>query len=161
MNRRALLKIIGGSATFGLAGCITRRSSRGSEQNDSGSDTGDTDTATDADSPTLTNRSFDVVSTECGAGTNESSASFETARIRVSGTITGSDSCYTAKLKRVVNETGMLTVSIQSYKRESDSPCSMCLTDIKYDAVFEFENEPPQQVVVLHDDTEVLNESRE
>ncbi|RRJ33751.1 hypothetical protein [Halocatena pleomorpha] len=164
MNRRALLKAIGGSATFGLAGCTTRRSSRGTEQNDTRPETATTDagdTTTDTGTSVFTNRSFDVISTECGAGTNESSASFETARIRVTGTITGSDSCYTAKLKRATSKAGTLTVSIQSYKRENDGPCSMCLTDIKYDAVFEFKNEAPRRIVVLHNDTEVLNESRE
>lgn len=172
MDRRALLKAIGGSATVGLAGCLTRRSSKEPEQsngtepdaedNDTSTEGNDTATATaGGGGPTLTNRSFEVVSAECGTGENKSSASFETKRARVSGTIPGSDSCYTAKLKRVVCKENTLTVSVQSVKRENDTPCSMCVTDIKYEAVFDFKNSLPQRIVVLHNDTEVLNESRE
>lgn len=171
MDRRALLKAIGGSATVGLAGCLTRRSSKEPEQsngtepdaedNDTSTEGNDTATATAGGGPTLTNRSFEVVSAECGTGENKSSASFETKRARVSGTIPGSDSCYTAKLKRVVCKENTLTVSVQSVKRENDTPCSMCVTDIKYEAVFDFKNSLPQRIVVLHNDTEVLNESRE
>lgn len=159
MNRRALLKTIGGSATFGLAGCITQQSSMSPEQsNDTESDAEDTD---DGDGPTLQDRSFTVVSAECGTGKNESSASFETNSVRVSGTIPGSDSCHTAELKHVACEQDTLTVSVAAYKQESDTPCSMCVTDVEYDATFDFESDLPHRIVVLHDEEEVLNESQE
>lgn len=165
MNRRALLKTIGGSATFGLAGCITQQSSMSPEQsNDTASDAEDTDTATDTndgDGPTLQDRSFTVVSAECGTGKNESSASFETNSVRVSGSIPGSDSCHTAELKHVACEQDTLTVSVAAYKQESDTPCSMCVTDVEYDATFNFESDLPHRIVVLHDEEEVLNESQE
>lgn len=168
MNRRALLKTIGGSAVFGLAGCLTRRDDSGTEQpnntTQSPEDTGDNDTTgTDSGSPgpRLTNSSFEVISTECGTEKAESSAAFESNSVRVSGTINGSNTCYTAKLERVTCEEKTLTVSVQSYERETDDLCSMCVTDIEYEASFEFENGLPQRTVVVHNGSEVLNEPRE
>lgn len=109
----------------------------------------------------LKNSSFEVVSTECGTGKDKSSASFETNSLRVSGTITGADACHTAKLKRVLCEGETFTVSVQTYKPKNNDPCSMCVTDIEYEAAFTFENGLPQQIVVRHDGSDVLNESRE
>lgn len=172
MNRRALLKTIGGSAAVGLAGCLTRRSSRGTEQpNDTRSTPEETDTPAETDNndtpaetddgcPDLVDSSFEVVSAECGAGESQSSASFETNSIHVSGTIDGANTCYTATLDRVRCEEESVTVSVQSYESENDNICSMCVMDIEYEATLDFENGLPQHIVVVHDDSEVLNESR-
>lgn len=180
MNRRALLKTIGGSAAVGLAGCLTRRSSRGTEQpndttstpeetdNDTPAETDNTPTETDNDTstetdggcPDLVDSSFEVVSAECGAGETQSSASFESNSIHVSGTIDGANTCYTATLDRVRCEEETVTVSVQSYESENDDICSMCVTDIEYEATLDFENDLPQRIVVVHDGSDVLNESR-
>lgn len=152
MDRRAFVRTVGSGVVFVGAGCLTRQNSAKPDQQ---TNTNNDDCPTNE--PVLTTHSFDVVSAKCGTGENESRASFETNRLRVSGTITGADSCYTAKLQAFTHENNTLTVVIQSYKRDDTGICSTCVTDIEYDATFEFDNGLPQRVVVVHNDTEVLD----
>lgn len=105
--------------------------------------------------PRLAGRSFEVVSNECGQGRNEADASADGRTVTVTGTIDGSNTCYTARLESAsLDESGAtLRVDVESYVPESDGTpaCGQCIVDIEYESTFEFEDGRPDEVVVRHD----------
>lgn len=179
MNRRKLLKSVAGGVTFGLAGCIARQSStdatKESETTDNSEDKTDHEnrtenegSGTDTDSggtqsgkqSTLAKKSFKVVSSGCGKEKIETNASFEGRTVQVTGTISGSNSCYTAELKDVTLEQDTLAVKIRSFENKSNELCSMCLSNIEYNTTCTFEDELPSRVVVVHNGKQAMSKRR-
>lgn len=105
------------------------------------------------DEPRLAGRSFEVVSNECGQGRNEADATADARTVTVTGTIDGSNTCYTARLDGASLDGETLRVDVESYVPESDGTraCGQCIVDIEYEATFEFEDGRPDEVVVHHD----------
>lgn len=139
----------------------------GSSPTDGSTGTGE-DGATSSPSPAdgdprLAGRSFEVVSNDCGQGRNEADATAEGRTVTVTGTIDGSNTCYTARLKGVsLDGSGTtLRVDVESYVPESDGTraCGQCIVDIEYESTFEFEDGRPDEVVVRHDGEQVATVS--
>lgn len=129
----------------------------GSSPTDGSTGTGE-DGATSSPSPAdgeprLAGRSFEVVSNECGQGRNEADATADGRTVTVTGTIDGSNTCYTARLDGASLDGETLRVDVESYVPESDETraCGQCIVDIEYEATFEFEDGRPDEVVVRHD----------
>ncbi|WP_132058046.1 hypothetical protein [Halorussus amylolyticus] len=142
MNRRELLTRTGallGAASLG--GCLGQYPNPG---------TGD---QTTDDSPTLADESFEVTDSECGQGSNEATVSFEDESVVVTGTITGSDACQTGTLADTSYDPdeGILDVTVATEEREDTEVCAECITDIDYEATFEFAGGLPDEVSVTHD----------
>lgn len=182
MNRRTFLGTVVGSVAVVSSGCLAQRSNtdaagqngdttpatgenatreNGTNERDAGN-TGDGNPAKSepGSNPTLIKRSFNIVSSVCGKGKSETRVSFDGRSVRVTGTISGQNSCYTAKLKNATLEGETLTVNVQSFQKDTNELCSMCLKEIKYDAMCTFENELPKRVVVIHNDSHVTSETR-
>lgn len=118
-------------------------------------------TLTDSKSgPALVKRSFDIVSSECGGRKRKTRVSFDNHTVRVTGTIRGSNSCYTAELKNCTFEQGTLTMNVRSFKPDTNELCSMCLKQIEYDTMCVFENGLPKRVDVLHNGARVTSKQR-
>ncbi|WP_248907063.1 hypothetical protein [Halocatena marina] len=180
MNRRKLLKSVAGGVTLGLAGCIARQSSTDAtngnettnnsedktdhenrtENEGSGTDTDSDGTQSGKQQSTLAKKSFNVVSSGCGKEKIETNASFEGRTVQVTGTISGSNSCYTAELKDVTLEQDTLTVRIRSFENKNNELCSMCLSNIEYNTTCTFEDELPNRVVVVHNGKEAMSKRR-
>jgi hypothetical protein len=180
MKRRTLLKGVVGSTAIGFAGCLTQRDSTGTnggddtspnttgrndkqseedinstEGNDdtSGADEGnDNPDPTSTSKPSLVHNSFEIVSAGCGTGKSDTSVSFGDS-VRVTGTIRGKNSCYTAELKSAVLDQGTLTVTVRSFETENSGVCAMCLKTIEYESTYTFEGGLPERVVVIHNGT--------
>lgn len=109
---------------------------------------------------TLINHSFEIISSGCGTNNGEINASFTDHTVRVTGSIRGKNSCYTAELKNVTCEQGTLTATVRSFETKSSGMCAMCLTNIKYESTYTFDGGLPERVVVTHNDKQVLNTTR-
>lgn len=190
MNRRTFLAAA--AATGGLlAGCLDDGTDDGpGAGGDTPTETGtptptdgttetgtDTGTPTDAgsdgpanggtptaDGPRVSDRSFEALRTECGQGADEATVTFGERRVDVAGTISGSNTCYTAELDSATYDESedTLTVAVRAYVPESDGTqaCGQCIVDIDYESTVEFEGGLPGEVVVTHDGERVTTRSR-
>lgn len=141
MKRRTVLSSAGGLALFALAGCLDRGGA--------GNDPYEEDDANLPDG--VVDRTFEVVSVRGGSQTQEADVSFDN-RVRISGTTTGNNGCYTARLKDVSFEGGELEVTVEAYEdKDDDQMCTQSLVEIEYEASFQFEGDLPDRVVVKHD----------
>lgn len=144
MNRREMLTTTGavlGAASLG--GCV-------SQYTDSpGSGGGET---TDA-KPTLGKQSLKIKKAGCGQQKNAAAVEYADSNVVVTGTIPGSDSCQTATLGDVSYspEGGTLDVTVTTKKKEGAGVCSQCISEIEYEATFQFEGGLPSNVTVTHD----------
>lgn len=152
MNRRELLAAAGLGAGAFLAGCLG---------NGDGGGPAETDSPTSSRSVAET--TFDVVENTCGEGRDEASVSFGD-HVSVSGTIRGSNTCYTATLDGATYDAAAdrLTVRVRSSVPEGreTAACGQCLVDIDYDAAVRFEGGLPGTVVVEHDGEQVASAER-
>lgn len=138
----------------------------------------ETETGTGEDTPTETetttetpedsggsnavvNRSFEVVSSECGQGANRADVARSDDRVDVDGTISGSNGCYTAELEDATYDDGAdeLTVAVRSYDDSDEGEvCQECIVDIDYRASVEFRDGTPGEVTVVHNGEQVMTE---
>lgn len=188
MNRRMFLETVVGSVAVVSSGCLAQRSSTDADEQNSDTtpateenatsengangenstnerDAGNTGDGNPAKSepgskPTLVKRSFNIVSGVCGKGKSETRVSFDGRSVRVTGTISGQNSCYTAELKNATLEGDTLTVNVRSFEKDTNELCSMCLKEIEYDTTCTFENGLPKRVVVTHNSSQVTRETR-
>jgi hypothetical protein len=155
MQRREILKKTGATVTVGLlGGCLGRSGAPGGQASDDGSGGSGGDTTTTTAKPTLENRSFKMLSANCGNETDTASVSFEAAKknVIVTGTITGSDSCAKPVLAGAnVRKDGTLTVKVKTKKKNGATACTQCLTELEYRATFAFEGSSPKSVKVVHE----------
>lgn len=172
MNRRALLRSGGLLAAGALAGCLGAGTGDGDETTDRSPTPDPSPTATPDPSPTptgtaggsrLVDRSFEVRNADCGTDRDAAAASADGDRVTVTGTITGSDTCHTARLADAAYDAdgGRLRVAVESYLPESTATlaCAECLVEIDYRATFAFEGGRPATVAVVHDGKEVASVS--
>ncbi|MFC7081610.1 hypothetical protein [Halorussus caseinilyticus] len=109
-------------------------------------------TTLDAQS-TLTDTAFEVTSAGCGEPKSEASVEFRNGTTVVTGTVSGSNACYTATLADASYdpETGTLEVTVASAQKEGADACAQCIVAIEYEATFSFEGDPPATVNVVHE----------
>ncbi|WP_458206989.1 hypothetical protein [Haladaptatus sp. NG-SE-30] len=153
MQRREILKQTGAAVTVGLlAGCLGQGGTApGDQAPDDGSDgSGDQTTTTTAE-PTLKKRSFEILDTNCGNPTNEATVEFDQSNVVVTGTISGSDSCAKPVLAGAKMESGELTVSVKTKKKDGTTACSECITELRYRATLAFDGSLPKSVTVVHE----------
>jgi hypothetical protein len=164
MRRRQLLAGAGGALATGFAGCV-----RSGHSNGGGDVPPDgTATPTETDNPTATptpesrlvDHEFSVVDAGCGTETERATVTFDGDTVRVDGTTTGPNGCYTADLADVVADEGRLDVTVTTRKRDGAEACVECLVEIDYEATFTFEGSLPDRVVVAHDDRQVADRRR-
>ena len=142
MDRREYLGRMAALGASALAGCT------GSNVPDIGGT--ETDVAAPG-TPVLAERSFEVVGKGCGTETNEASVSFG-RKVTVTGTITGSDACKTARLAAAEFRDGAFRVVVETADEEGSADvCAQCLTEIDYEATFEFDGNAPGTVIVEHE----------
>lgn len=157
MKRRALLRASCSTiAGLALAGCLQ------SGPGDGDSSPTESPSPSPSESPTLSptvtpdrhvdRSSLEVLSSQCGAGENAASISAAENTVTVSGTIGGSDTCDTAKLRSAAFENGTLRIVVAAEMRDmTGTPaCGQCLTDIEYEVTAEFGSRGPTTVVVEH-----------
>jgi hypothetical protein len=117
-------------------------------------------TTTAKPKPALVNSSFEIVSAGCGTNDREINISFTDHTVRVTGSIRGKNSCYTAELKNISFEQGTLTVTVKSFEPQSSDTCAMCLKTIEYESTHSFEGGLPERVAVTHNDTRMTSVRR-
>ena len=174
MDRRELLVSVGAAmGTASLAGCLSDYRDVAGEVGETTEGTTETtvyetsdetttdDPTTTATGPTsLASSSLDVLDSGCGQPTNEASVDFRDAdlAVDVSGTIAGSDACYTAKLEDASYDADAdaLVLTVASTREEDSEVCADCITEITYEATATFEGGLPATVEVVH---EALNET--
>jgi hypothetical protein len=128
------------------------------DQTDDGS--GDSTDETTTAKPALVNSSFEIVSAGCGTNSGTINTSFTDHTVRVTGSIRGENSCYTAELTNTSFKQGTLTVTVRSFETESSDVCAMCLKNIEYESIHTFEGGLPKQVVIIHNDTRMTSMKR-
>ncbi len=148
-----------------VAGCTAGPSddgAGGTDPNDSNdsNDSNGTDGASGA-AVNLLNTDFEVVSQDCGQGTNDSDVAYGESSVTVEGVVSGSDTCYTARLQDATYDADAdtLTVAVESYVPEENEgqACAQCIVDIQYTATADFEGGLPAKVVVTHGGEEVAS----
>lgn len=93
-----------------------------------------------------------VVNRECGQGTDAATVTFEDDRVRVNGTLSGSNTCATATLADAELADGTLTLTIESVQEETTGTpaCGQCIVNIDYRVKFDPADDLPQSVTVVH-----------
>jgi hypothetical protein len=104
---------------------------------------------------------FEVLNVESGIEDESASVTFEDDGLLVEGTITGNNSCYTARIAEMSLSDGEFTLSVESYEdADEDQMCAQELVDITYEAVVEFDDRGPETVVVEHNSSTVATDER-
>lgn len=165
MRRRTVLF---GSASLLvlLAGCIDDVADGGSSDDDGDGyvdGVGDTDDETDADGEdgqgdqgVVREMNIEIHSVDTGDVEESASVSIEGQTVRVTGTIRGANTCYTARIDEVNVEDSTLFVAIESYEDvEEGEGCRDAEVGIEYEAVVEVDGDPPSTVRVEHDGEEI------
>lgn len=161
MNRRAVLRGAGGAGTVLLAGCTG--ASTGTD--DPAETPTDAETGTTSEDPyRVVERSFEVVSNECGTTDESVTGSIDPPppapdasehTVTVTGTITGSDTCHTARLAGLTRgeDGGTMEVAVETYvpKENADSVCGECIVAVEYELTVTTAGGRPDEVVVSHD----------
>lgn len=101
----------------------------------------------------VADRSLQVTDSGCGTQTDAASVAFDEGgrTVTVTGTIWGSDACYTAVLSDVSLDGDALTVVVGSESDAgTDTMCAECITEIDYEATVTLEGALPREVTVVH-----------
>ncbi|PSP75048.1 hypothetical protein BRC81_16315 [Halobacteriales archaeon QS_1_68_20] len=144
-----MLSLAGGVGLATVAGCL--EGGPAGDDSTEEPDENETPTPTPKPAPVLASKSFTVTGTESGESSQRAEVSFDDT-IRINGTTTGNNGCYTAKLAKADVRDGTLAVTVKAVEdRDDDEMCTQALVKIDYEATFEFEDALPDRVVVKHD----------
>ena len=167
MNRRKLLASLGaGLGTASLGGCLGRYSDAAGDVGEAGTTTdgratttGDQSSTTAEGGPTLADTSFEILKAGCGQPTNDASVAFRDGSVVVTGTVPGSNACYTAKLADASYDpdSRSLDLTVASTQKRGTDACAQCIVEIEYEATATFEGDLPETVRVTH---EAMGESK-
>lgn len=161
MERRTVLGRLALVGTTGLAGCVSEDD--GSGDGDGGGEATraatETPTATPTDtpmSPTLTDATIDVSSSDCGNQVSDATVDFDGDDVVVTGTIWGPDPSWTATLADASYDAGAdsLAVTIGIEEDEDSGPTIQCIAEIEYTATLTFADGLPGEVTVTHETNE-------
>lgn len=129
-----------------------------------------TATGTPDDEPSATpsgvaDTGLKVTDSGCGTQTDEASVAFDEGTVTVTGTIWGSDACYTAVLSDVSLDGGALTVVVAAERdADEDTACADCIAEVDYQATVTFDGGLPAEVTVVHrhggEDSKVTSTTR-
>ncbi len=156
-SRRTLLRTVALSTAVGAVGCI--------DQNDENSDeevshVNDNDDADDTEGG-IGEPTFEVVDVSGSDYELGANVAFENDVVGVSGTISGNDSCYSARLHSVELGGRTLTVRVESFDAAAaDEICMEILVGITYELTVPIIGEPPDEVVVKHNGDRVQTAQR-
>lgn len=164
MDRRTLLRRSAALVALGLAGCTDA----GSPADGDGSPTpGGDGTPTPApptttEPTTVADFTFEVTNIDSAATEPTAEVTFETGenRVRVTGTIQGSDGCKTAALEAIDYDRAAdeVTLSVITEDRESaGDACTQALVYIDYEATVSFTGGLPSRAAISHDGTEITS----
>ncbi|NEU58836.1 hypothetical protein [Halorussus sp. MSC15.2] len=163
MDRREMLTRFGGVlGAVSLGGCLGQYEDLAGSDGDSTTSesttaAGETTTEGEPDGQqsSLTDSSFDPATAECGKPAGDASVQFsqENGSVTVTGTISGSNTCYTAKLADASYdpESGTLDVTVASVQKGGADACAQCIVEIEYEATFSFDGAVPASVSVVHE----------
>lgn len=151
MDRRALLAALAGTGIAGVAGCLGERGAGGqAETETTATPSGQESTS---EPVRLVDRSLTVRESGCGGEHGTSESTVGDGLVTVEGTISGNNSCYTARLAGADYDEAAdeLAVVVESHDdSEENEICQSCIVAIDYTARFEFENGQPASVAVEH-----------
>jgi hypothetical protein len=151
MDRRALLAALAGTGIAGVAGCLEERGAgEPAETEPTATPSGQSSTPEPA---RLVDRSLTVRESGCGGEYGTSEATIGDELVTVEGTISGNNSCYTARLADADYDEAAdeLAVVVESRDDSGENEiCQSCIVAIDYTARFEFENGQPASVTVEH-----------
>lgn len=161
MHRRTLLRGLVAATGLGLAGCTGPTAGAGDDGDGGGNATDPSPT----DDPTgVTDRTFEVLKTSSTSPEDEATVTFEPAadRVRITGTIVGSDGCKTAALESLAFDGSELVVSVTTEDREGseNQACTMALVAIEYEATVTVAGGLPDEVTAEHDGESVTTARR-
>lgn len=158
-TRRSILRLSGVALGVGSAGCIDVPV-RGNGSDDSinddiadQTDDQDTDDMNDAtsDGNTIRDVHFAVIDVTGSDYELEATATFEDDRVAISGTISGNNSCYTARIGAVGVVDDSVTVDIESFDdAAADEVCLEVLVGISYEVAIIFDGDTPERAIVRH-----------
>ncbi len=81
---------------------------------------------------------------------------FEDDRVVVEGTISGNNSCYTARVHDITVEDGTIIAEIESFDdSDSDEGCLEIIVGITYKLEFSIDGDPPSEVTVRHNEDHI------
>jgi len=164
-----MLSLSGAAMGIAITGCIEAPFTRDDvddptdEIMDDGFDDGNTDDMNDTNSngDGIRDVQFEVLEVTGSDYELAATASFESGRFVVSGTISGNNSCYSARVGKVMVENQSVTIDIQSFDdADPDEGCLEILVGISYEAIVEFDGELPKSVVVSHNGEKVTTAYR-
>ncbi|MFC4448726.1 hypothetical protein [Halorussus aquaticus] len=166
MDRREMLTRFGGVlGAVSLGGCLGQYEDLAGSEGDSTTTESTTtagetttegepaDRTTDGQQSSLTDSSFEPATAECGKPAGDASVQFSPGSVTVTGTISGSNTCYTAKLADASYdpESGTLDVTVASVQKGGADACAQCIVEIEYEATFSFDGAVPASVSVVHE----------
>lgn len=114
----------------------------------------ETPTATPCPNRRLASRDFRVLDEGCGTQGNSATVRRRNDTVRVTGTIDGGGTCYTADLDSARYDAGndRLSVAVITRKdQDTGSTCGSCISEIEYETTIRFDCGTPSEVRVTHD----------
>jgi len=160
-DRRGLLTAGIAVIGSGIGGCLESDggtvtppdSAGGSDPTDNGPDgTGDGSTQTNW------RTRFEVVDVDTADVEESVTVAFESGAVHLSGTIRGSNTCYTARLGSVTTEDGALHVAVESYEDDEKEGCRDAIVGINYRVTIEGTDGRPEAVTVEHNGERIPTE---
>ena len=141
MKRR---QVIVGSATL-VAGCTGPVADDGEQAG----------TESDSRGVSYAETAFQVVAVDCGVAAEDATVSFDSdgETMRVEGTTTGTNACYSARVADATYDSAVdeFELVVAAYSDAApDEACADCITEVDYDATARFNGGLPGRVVVVH-----------
>jgi hypothetical protein len=166
MDRRTLLTATFAVIASSVAGCLgTQNTMDNSNDPKEGEETTDTETNDSADGggPGTTSTlepDLEILNIEYTGDSNGSaSVAFEDHTVAVTGTILGSNSCYTARLDAVRIDDQTLLVQIESFEETAKhEDCRAATVEIEYEMNVEIPGALPAAVRVEHNGEHVMTD---
>lgn len=103
---------------------------------------------------------FEVLNIDyTGSPTERASVTFENQTVNITGAVSGSNSCYTARLDAVTIEDRALVVQIESFEDAAENEgCRDAIVEIEYQMSIKITGELPPSVRVEHNGEHVTTE---
>lgn len=158
MNRRSVVRYCGLLAVGGLAGCLDSAPEVVSDDEEpNGEETNNDEDETRHEGRTEIETTFEVRSVECGSGEDRAETAIEDETVIIDGVIGGENGCYSADLSAAFIDDDRLHVEVESYEDTDEELCTQCLTDVTYEARIVIDGEPPSEITVEHDESNVVS----
>lgn len=163
MDRRTLLRRSAALVALGLAGCTEGGDPDvGDGSPTPGGDGTPTPAPPTTEPTTVADFTFQVTNIDSAATEPTADVTFETGenRVRVTGTIQGSDGCKTAALEAIDYDRAADEVSlsvITEDRPDAGDACTQALVYIDYEATVSFTGGLPSQAAVSHDGDEIAS----